>query len=259
MACYIPRWYTRPKTVTHPDTNRARRALTSFVRRTPLTTTPRRQPIVCQAVGINLTGVCKTQVQIVDGEHDNDDGVCGDRGDGRRSRALRCLLSPGPRPLPVARRHRLLLDDPQLVGELRQRRRQPVVDDVGGGLCDREASVGPRRQRQRAGRRGGGAGDATASCGKWRRRRRRGHAVVGVVCGILATRRRSCKLLPAAAAAAAAALQHGVVDRTELRLGRTRQRVQCRTSVAVRRRRSVDRSINQSIKMSIFVAALERN
>ena len=215
--------------------------------------------IVCQAVGINLTGVCKTQVQIVDGEHDNDDGVCGDRGDGRRSRALRCLRAPGPRPLPVARRHRQLLDDPQLVWQLRQRRRQPVVDDVGGGLRDREASVGPRRRRRRAGRRGGGAGDATASCGKWRRRRRRrrGHAVVGVVGGILATRRRSCKLLPAAAAAAA--LQHGVVDRTELRLGRTRQRVQCRTSVAVRRRRSVDRSISQSIKMSIFVAALERN
>ena len=43
MVCYIPRWYTRPKTVTHPGTNRARRALTSFMRRTPLTTMPRRQ------------------------------------------------------------------------------------------------------------------------------------------------------------------------------------------------------------------------
>jgi len=40
-AGYIPRWYTRPKTVTHPSTNRARRGLTSFMRRTPLTTTPR--------------------------------------------------------------------------------------------------------------------------------------------------------------------------------------------------------------------------
>jgi len=29
LACYIPRWNTRPKTVTHPSTNRARRALTS--------------------------------------------------------------------------------------------------------------------------------------------------------------------------------------------------------------------------------------
>ena len=37
LAGYIPRWYTRPKTVTHPGTNRARRALTSFRRRTPLT------------------------------------------------------------------------------------------------------------------------------------------------------------------------------------------------------------------------------
>ena len=43
MSGYIPRWYTRPKTVTHPCTNRARRGLTSFMRRTPLTTTtPRR-------------------------------------------------------------------------------------------------------------------------------------------------------------------------------------------------------------------------
>ena len=31
---------------THPGTNRARRALTSFMRRTPLTTTPRRQPLL---------------------------------------------------------------------------------------------------------------------------------------------------------------------------------------------------------------------
>ena len=44
MAGYIPRWYTRRKTVTHPSTNLARRGLTSFMRRTPLTTTPRRQP-----------------------------------------------------------------------------------------------------------------------------------------------------------------------------------------------------------------------
>jgi len=38
---HIPRWYTRPNTVTHPSTNRARRALTSFMRRKPLTTTQR--------------------------------------------------------------------------------------------------------------------------------------------------------------------------------------------------------------------------
>ena len=41
MACYIPRWYSCLKTVTRPGTIRARRALTSFIRRTPLTTTPR--------------------------------------------------------------------------------------------------------------------------------------------------------------------------------------------------------------------------
>ena len=46
----LPKWYTRPKTVTHPGSNRARRALTSFMRRTPLTTTPRRQPCVCVCV-----------------------------------------------------------------------------------------------------------------------------------------------------------------------------------------------------------------
>jgi len=34
--------HTETKTVTHPGTNRARRALTSFMRRTPLTTRPRR-------------------------------------------------------------------------------------------------------------------------------------------------------------------------------------------------------------------------
>jgi len=37
LAGCIPRWHTRPKTVTHPSTNRARRWLTSFMRRTPLT------------------------------------------------------------------------------------------------------------------------------------------------------------------------------------------------------------------------------
>jgi len=41
LAGCIPRWHTRPKTVTHPSTNRARRWLTSFMRRTPLTTAPR--------------------------------------------------------------------------------------------------------------------------------------------------------------------------------------------------------------------------
>ena len=52
MAGYIPRWHTRPKTVTRPSTNRARRGLTLFMRRTPLTTTctPRRQMSYCNPV-----------------------------------------------------------------------------------------------------------------------------------------------------------------------------------------------------------------
>jgi len=44
LTGYIPWWYTRPKTVTHPSTNRARRRVTSFMRRTTVATTPRRQP-----------------------------------------------------------------------------------------------------------------------------------------------------------------------------------------------------------------------
>ena len=51
----LPKWYTRPKTVTHPGSNRARRALTSFMRRTPLTTTPRRQPCVCVCVCVGYS------------------------------------------------------------------------------------------------------------------------------------------------------------------------------------------------------------
>jgi len=41
----VPWWYTRPKTVTHPSTNWARRRVTSFMRRMTLTTTPRWQPV----------------------------------------------------------------------------------------------------------------------------------------------------------------------------------------------------------------------
>ena len=44
MAGYIRRWHTRLQTVTHPSSNRARRMVTSFVRRTTLTNTPRCQP-----------------------------------------------------------------------------------------------------------------------------------------------------------------------------------------------------------------------
>jgi len=42
-----------PKTVTRPGTHRARRALTSFMRRTPLTTTPRRQLICSSTCMVN--------------------------------------------------------------------------------------------------------------------------------------------------------------------------------------------------------------
>ena len=40
VGCYTPSWYTRPKTVTHPSTNRAQCTVTSFMRRTTLATTP---------------------------------------------------------------------------------------------------------------------------------------------------------------------------------------------------------------------------
>ena len=60
MASYITRWYTRQKTVTRPGTNRARRALTSFMRRTPLTTTPRRQPTGLQ---LAIHGISQVQCE----------------------------------------------------------------------------------------------------------------------------------------------------------------------------------------------------
>ena len=43
MTCYIPRWFTRPQTVTHPSTYRARCRLTSLIEPTTLTNTPRRR------------------------------------------------------------------------------------------------------------------------------------------------------------------------------------------------------------------------
>ena len=44
VTCYIPRWFTRPQTVTHPSTNRAQCRLTSLIKSTPLTTTLCRHP-----------------------------------------------------------------------------------------------------------------------------------------------------------------------------------------------------------------------
>jgi len=43
LGFIVPRWYNRPKTVTHPITNRAQRRPTSFMRRTTL---PRRQTAI---------------------------------------------------------------------------------------------------------------------------------------------------------------------------------------------------------------------
>jgi len=44
LSDYIPRWFTRPNTVTHPSTNRAHRWLTLWIRPTMLTTTQCDQP-----------------------------------------------------------------------------------------------------------------------------------------------------------------------------------------------------------------------
>jgi len=45
VAGYIPRWFTRPQTVTHPSINRARRRVTSLITTNVLTTTPRRHQL----------------------------------------------------------------------------------------------------------------------------------------------------------------------------------------------------------------------
>jgi len=43
VAGYIPRWFTRRQTVTHPSTSRARRRVTSLITTNTLTTTPSRR------------------------------------------------------------------------------------------------------------------------------------------------------------------------------------------------------------------------
>jgi len=40
VADYIPRWFTHPQIVTHPNTNQARRRVTSLITTNALTTTP---------------------------------------------------------------------------------------------------------------------------------------------------------------------------------------------------------------------------
>ena len=55
---YIPRWYTRPKTITHPSTNRTQRRVTSFMRRM----TPPLRQTACN-VG-RLTARCRCQLRV---------------------------------------------------------------------------------------------------------------------------------------------------------------------------------------------------
>jgi len=54
VAGYIPRWFTRPQTVTHPSTNRARCRVTSLITTKALTTTPRYHQTLSLAVIVNL-------------------------------------------------------------------------------------------------------------------------------------------------------------------------------------------------------------
>jgi len=49
---YIPRWFTRPVTVTHPSTHRARCWLTSLIRPTSLAATAVRQPTLSGVLGV---------------------------------------------------------------------------------------------------------------------------------------------------------------------------------------------------------------
>jgi len=46
---YIPRWYIRPKRVTHHSTNRAQRTVTTFTRRTTLP--------LCQAASVQMSSI----------------------------------------------------------------------------------------------------------------------------------------------------------------------------------------------------------
>jgi len=46
VAGYIPRWFTRPQTVTHPSTNRARRTVTFLIAINELTTTLSYTPLL---------------------------------------------------------------------------------------------------------------------------------------------------------------------------------------------------------------------
>jgi len=46
VAGYIPRWFTRPQTITHPSTNRDQHRVTSLIMTNALTSTPRHRDFV---------------------------------------------------------------------------------------------------------------------------------------------------------------------------------------------------------------------
>jgi len=62
LACYIPRWNTRPKTVTHPSSNRARRALTSFM---PNAANHYATPTNCQSYIFSEREQCRRRSPVV--------------------------------------------------------------------------------------------------------------------------------------------------------------------------------------------------
>jgi len=58
LVGYIPTWYNRPKTITHPSINRARRMITPFIRRITLTTT-----VTFDIIAVLLIFSSKTRTQ----------------------------------------------------------------------------------------------------------------------------------------------------------------------------------------------------
>ena len=65
MLHSVPRWFTRPQTVTHPSTNRAQCRLTSLIKPTPPTTGPLYYiPVVWDGV-IGKHDVGKSKLQLV--------------------------------------------------------------------------------------------------------------------------------------------------------------------------------------------------
>jgi len=116
LACYIPRWYSCLKTVTRPGTIRARRALTSFIRRTPLTTTPRLvTPPPPRSAPATLEAPIERQSPCTDGQETKISTSLSDESD-----ALRCR----PARLAAASRWRASCRD----------RLDDSSDDLGGGL-----------------------------------------------------------------------------------------------------------------------------